>query len=129
MATRAVTLTPIPWMRESGRVFVAVWTGLLNGDDGTPIEMALYADRSISVFGTFGAGGNLIWEGTNDPTLVATLPPANYQTLHDPQGVALGTITAAKITPIEEITHWMRPRVSAGDGTTSLTVQLLLREA
>ena len=76
MAIQNYTLTPVPWMRESGRVFVAVWV-LANGDSGLPIEMALYADRSINVFGTFGAGGNLIWEGTNDPTLKDSTPPAN----------------------------------------------------
>ena len=54
MATREFTHTRIgPNARR------IVWTGLLNGDDGTPFDGFQDAIRCIQVFGTFGAGGSL----------------------------------------------------------------------
>jgi hypothetical protein len=52
----------------------------------------------------------------------------NYATLNDPQGVALSK-TAAALSEISQITRFIRPRVSAGDGTTSITVTLLARHS
>jgi hypothetical protein len=96
------------------------WTPLLNGDSGVPFPMPGWADRSVQVAGTFGAGGTCLIEGTNDGT--------NYVTLADPQGVAL-SITAAGLKEISQIVKLIRPRVSAGDGTTSITVTLLARKS
>jgi hypothetical protein len=97
----------------------ATWSPLLNGDSGAPFPIPGFADRSVQVVGTFGAGGTVLIEGSNDGT--------NYATLKDPQGVAL-SITAASINEILQIVKFIRPRVSAGDGTTSLTVILLARK-
>jgi hypothetical protein len=94
------------------------WTPLLNGDSGAPYSMAGFADRSVQVTGTFGAGGTVLVEGSNDGT--------NYVTLSDPQGVALSK-TAAALQEISQISRFIRPRVSAGDGTTSISVTLLAR--
>jgi hypothetical protein len=87
-------------------------------DVGSPIQMAGSNDRSIQVTGTFGAGGNLKIEGSNDGT--------NYYTLNDPSSTALD-FTAAKIEQVLELTKYIRPRVTAGDGTTSLTVTMCMR--
>lgn len=97
---------------------LVTWGPMANGDVGLPIDMPGAADRSVQVVGTFGAGGNLRLEGTNDGT--------NYAVLTDPQGNALD-ITAAKIEAVMELTHKVRPRVTAGDGTTALVVTMLLR--
>jgi hypothetical protein len=94
------------------------WTPLLNGDSGAPYPMPGFADRSVQIGGTFGVGGTVVIEGTIDGT--------NYVTLADPQGVALSK-TAAALLEIMQITKLIRPRVSAGDGTTSITVTLLAR--
>jgi hypothetical protein len=94
------------------------WTPLLNGDSGTPYGMTGFADRSAQITGTFGTGGTVLIEGSNDGT--------NYATLTDPQGVAISKL-AAGIFEISQITKFIRPRVSAGDGTTSITVTLLAR--
>lgn len=91
---------------------------LANGDTGAPVEMPAFADRSIQVVGTFGSGGNLRIQGSNDGT--------NYATLTDPQGNDLN-ITAAKIEQVTEVVRYIRPNVTAGDGTTNLTVILLVR--
>jgi hypothetical protein len=96
------------------------WTGLLNGDDGTPLEFPQYADRSVQVTGTFGAGGTIVLEGTNDGT--------NYVTLKDPLGAAV-SFTAAGLKLIGELPWKIRPRVTAGDGTTVLAAYILMRSA
>jgi hypothetical protein len=44
----------------------------------------------------------------------------------DPQGNAL-SFTTAKIECISELVRYIRPRVTGGDGTTSLTVTALLK--
>jgi hypothetical protein len=94
------------------------WTPMLNGDSGAPFQMPGFADRSVQVTGTFGAGGTVLIEGSNDGT--------NYITLNDPQGVAISK-AAAGIFEISQICKLIRPRISAGDGTTSITVTLLAR--
>lgn len=92
------------------------WTGLLNGDDGSPLLIDRRTDRSVQVSGTFGAGGTLVIEGSNDGT--------NYYTLNDLQGTTL-SFTSARLEGISEMPLYIRPRVTAGDGTTSLNVFLV----
>lgn len=91
------------------------WTGLLNGDDGVPLEGADWADRTIQFDGTFGAGGSISLLGSNDGT--------NYFALTDPQGNAI-TKTAAGLEVIEEGPRYIKPSVTAGDGTTSLNARI-----
>lgn len=98
--------------------FVATWASMQLSDDGQPVELAMYADRSVQVTGTFGTGGSVRIEGSLDGT--------NYAPLTDPQGNTLD-INTAKIEAISELVRWIRPRVTAGDGTTSLTVTMLMR--
>ena len=98
-------------------VVVYTWTPLTNGDSGAPVSGPGWADRTFQVEGTFGAGGTLIVEGSNDGV--------NYRTLDDPFGNAL-SITAVGVKQLTEVTLYVRPRISAGDGTTSLTISALL---
>lgn len=97
---------------------VILWTGLLNGDNGSPLEMPGSADRSVQVSGTFGSGGNLRIEGSNDGS--------NFVVLSDPQGNALD-ITSASIKMVMEVTRYIRPRVTSGNGSTDLTVTMIVR--
>lgn len=99
---------------------IATWASMANGDDGEPIELANFADRSVQVTGTFGAGGSVRIEGSNDGV--------NYAPLTDPQGNNLD-ILSAKIEAISEVVRYIRPRVTAGDGTTAITVCMLLKGA
>ncbi|MCU1273068.1 MAG: hypothetical protein JWO48_499 [Bryobacterales bacterium] len=96
------------------------WTPLANGDSGTPYGMPGFADRTVQIAGTFGVGGTVVIEGTVDGT--------NYATLSDPQGNAISK-TAAGIEAVSELVKLIRPRVTAGDGTTSITVALIARKA
>jgi hypothetical protein len=116
MATRQYTVTPIKTYGDRGHVLS--WTGLLNGDDGAPVEMPGSADRSVQFLGTFGVGGTIVLEGSNDGV--------NYVVLTDPQGNVISKAAAA-IEGVLELTRWVRPRVSAGDGTTTLEAHLLVK--
>ena len=95
---------------------------MANGDSGVPFGFPDWADRTIQVFGTFGAGGTLIIEGSNDlgPT------PTNWTAMVDQNGTAL-SFTAAGVRLLNEEPLWIRPRVTAGDGTTAITVQASAR--
>lgn len=133
MATRSFTVE-IPVNHHGGNirgVYIVTWAGLLNGDDGAPFVFPDKADKSVQVTGTFGAGGNLKIEGANAQGYIPSLTGGTaltptYALLADPQGTALD-ITAAKIEQVLENTNVIRPRVSAGDGTTSLVCVLVCR--
>ena len=113
MATRGYTCA-----NPLGGIKIVVWSGLLNGDDGTPFICAQFADKSIQVTGTFGVNGTITIEGTN-----FEISPV-YATLNDPQGNPL-TITIAKIEQILENTYQVRP-TATGDGNTNLVVRMLV---
>lgn len=95
------------------------WT-LANGDTGEPLEGVDFADRTVQISGTFGAAGSCTIEGSNDG--------AAWFALTDPQGNAI-TKTAAGLEVIEEGPRYLRPNVTAGDGTTNLTITLWARRA
>jgi hypothetical protein len=102
------------------------WSGLLNGDDGAPIEVSNLKDKCVHVFGTFGVGGSVTLYGSNDPADLAKVPASgtdNWVALTDPQGNAI-TKTAKSIEQILENPLYMACKVTAGDGTTSLTVAI-----
>ncbi len=104
---------------------VITWAALTQAglDSGVPYECPGAADRSVQVTGTLGAAGSVRIEGSN---VAAPASDADWFVLTDPQGNALN-LTALGGEAVTEITRWIRPRVTAGDGTTSLTVRLLAR--
>lgn len=116
MATVNNSVSEIKNYGESAHI--VSWSAIPNGDTGQAIEMPGSVVRSVQLGGTFGAGGTVVIEGSNDGT--------NYITLTDPQANALSK-TAAAIETIQEVTRYVRPRVTAGDGTTAINVTLLLR--
>lgn len=114
MATRAVTLTELPNAGE-GEVYKAVWTGLTGSDDGEALELRGYNDRSIQVEGTFDSGTVTV-KGSNDST--------NYEGIRDPSSTAL-TFTAAGLKGVLEAVRLIKPVVSGGGGSCSLTVTMI----
>jgi len=116
MATAAKTI-----LHDSAKLKVIRWTITSTDVDGDPyIFSGRYPDKSIHVFGTFGAGGAIKAQGTNEVT-----SPSNWYNLNDPQGAEI-SITAAKIKEILENVYQFRPYLSAGTGVT-LTVILCLK--
>ena len=97
------------------------WAAMANGDTGVAFDQLSYSDRSVQVIGTFGASGNMQWQGSNDGG-------TTWATLTDPQGNALD-FTTAKIEQVMELAHWVRPKVTNGDGSTAITVVLVARRA
>ncbi len=116
MATRTAAITEIKGFGEFAHQ--VQWTGLLNGDDGSPIAMPGHVFRSVQFTGTFGAGGTIQIEGSNDGT--------NYVVLTDFQGNNISK-TSAALEGVQELTYYIRPRVTAGDGTTALVATLVMR--
>lgn len=114
MAVRNPTITS----QNSGQLIQ--WTGLLNGDTGLPVDCNAFGDRSIQVTGTFGAGGSVRPEGSNDGTTFAQL--------RDPTSTLMA-LTATDLKQILECSNFIRPNVTAGDGTTSLTVSVFVRRS
>jgi hypothetical protein len=106
----------------SGDGWVIQWAAMQNGDVGVPVSatdhISGHADRSVQVEGTFGAGGDVVIEGSND-----TL---NFEVLNDPSSTPL-SFTAPKIKGVLEAVRQIRPHVTGGDGTTSITVSLMMR--
>lgn len=110
-----------PTLTQKGDLTIVQWPNMLNGDSGAPYAFTQWADRSVQVSGTLGVGGSARWEGSN---LAAPSADADYSVLTDPQGNDLN-IASAKIEAVTELAVWSRPRITSGDGTTSITVTLV----
>lgn len=119
MSTINASSTNVWRSSYGGLVQRTIWTGLANGDDGAPLEGPGYADRSFQISGTFGTGGTVVIEGSNDEGVT-------WATLHDPFGNPL-SFTSADLAAVTEATGLIRPRVTAGDGTTNIKISALLR--
>ncbi len=103
-------------------VYRVFWETLQNGDTGTPFDSGhgcpAFSDKSVQVTGTFGSGGSINMEGSNDDS--------NWEILDDPVGDAL-TYGAKGMSQILELTKAIRPAVTAGDGTTDIDVTMIVR--
>ncbi len=115
MATRSVIRTEV-----SGKTHRYVWLGLGNGDDGAPISIPGASDMTFQAFGTFGANGTIILEGTCKETATT------FFQMRDggDNVISFGSADGEMVAPIAV---FIRPRVTNGDGTTDLTAILLAR--
>lgn len=104
-------------MLEQG-VIRCTWASLANGETGDAAQLRLLSVRSVQVSGTFGASGAVLIEGSNDGTVWAPLSSGA-----DPTNPL--SITAAGIKDLLQATRHVRPRSTAGDGTTALKVTIL----
>jgi hypothetical protein len=117
MPTRTPTIVQ-PGGPNVDHATLVTWSGLLNGDDGSPVNLSDFPDRTVQFIGTFGVGGSVNFEGSNNGT--------NWIVLTDPQGNSI-TKTAASLEFTTETPLFVRPNVTAGDGTTNLTVIMFAR--
>lgn len=98
--------------------YIYTWAGMAAGDDGVPAGATGSGDRTVQVQGTFGVGGTVLLEGSLDGS--------NWYTLRDPSGTSLSFTSAGLKAVLENIVS-VRPRVSNGDISTSITVILSIR--
>lgn len=106
------TVTPVTTFpfETSLDVAVTTWAAMAQDDDGEPVRLAVYSDRTIQVAGTFG-GCSVTIGGSNDGE--------TYHALHDTSG-AIMTLTEGKLLQIVELPIYIKPRVFGGDGTTNV---------
>ncbi len=109
------TITPTVTVFDD-KTFLAKWEGCGNGDVGAPVELGRFADKTVHVFGTFGAGGDVDIQGSNDEAVAS----GSWGQCHDPTGTAISIGDTNPLVVAENPLN-IRPSVS-GDGTTDLTV-------
>ena len=102
-----------------GGLLLYKWAGLLNGDTGNGVRVPHYADKSLQAVGTFGAGGTVTIQGSNDLGVT-------FGALHRFDATDLTLADSEPGAPVEN-TLEVRPNVTAGDGTTSLVVWMVVR--
>jgi hypothetical protein len=100
------------------QVYTYTSAAMANGDTSAPIQCPDFADKTVTFTGTFGAGGSVTLQGSNDGT--------NYFTLKDPSSTAI-TKTSAGISAVLEHPLYVRAQVTAGDGTTALVMIIMAR--
>lgn len=115
---------PIVSWNNDFTVIKYFYEALANGDSGTPFKAPENADKSVQVVGTFGTGGTIGIEGSN---LDAPSADANFFALTGDSNNPLDDEQAAFGDVIIENTEWVRPHVTAGDGSTDLDVYFVVR--
>lgn len=114
MATVNYTIT-----RHDDESLTFTWTPLTETNaDGQPLVLSRYADKTLHAYGTFGTGGTVVLEGTNE----SPGSFANGVLMEGVNNTAI-SLTAAAIETVQEVPVQIRPRVSAGTGV-SLTVKI-----
>lgn len=114
MATRAAAMA----IRNDKKVSVT-WTGLLQStsDVGTGVVLPNVDGLTAQLSGTLGTGGAITMQGSNDGTNWGTLVTAdNTAVVLD----AIGEMFTIASRPLQ-----VRPNVTAGDGSTDLTLILV----
>lgn len=112
MANVAPTQT---WIGK--RASKTTWTPLLQTDVGLASSGHRLSDKTCQLFGTFGTA-TVELQGSNDNG-------TTWAALKDPNGGNLTALAAADIFAILENPQMIRPVLTGGDGTTSLTVILV----
>ena len=97
-------------------ISVVRWTLLDTDGVGKQIQNFRSPDRTIHVNGTFNSGTVTI-QGSNED------PPINWDTLHDPTGVAI-TFTVSGIKAIVGNPLFIRPILTGAAGAASVVVAL-----
>jgi len=119
-------------------VLLVTWPAMANGDTGQPFVCPDKSEKSVQATGTPGAGGSCTIQGSNAQAFQSTLTGGaaagvapGYASLNDPQGnvltFAAADITAGKIEEVLENPLVIRPNVTAGDGTTAVTIRMVVR--
>ncbi len=105
-------LSPDRVLVDLDGVRVRRWADMANGDVGEPIVLTRFNDRTVQIGGEFGAGGAVVFKGSNDGV--------QWDSLRDVFGVEISA-SSNKLITLTEVPVYIRPEVS-GDGTTSIDV-------
>ena len=113
MATQKATFGA----KDDGSMVTATWL-LTATDDGAPIAMAEWADKScqVGIAGDAFAAGTILIEGSNDGV--------TWTNLRAPDSTAL-SFTTAGLKQVLEMTAYIRPRASVA--VTNVAVVIALR--
>jgi hypothetical protein len=106
----ATTLRTTDANAQQADGIVATWAAIPNGNQGDG-QGGPWVGVYFYVTGTFGVGGSVQMEGSNDGT--------NWFILSAPARTTAGAFAPLGVT---EHPKFIRPNVTAGDGTTALTV-------
>jgi hypothetical protein len=112
MATRAAVLNGPD---EQGRVHI-LWEGLLQGDDGSPVEVSQFLDKTCHSDGSYSGAGAITMQGSNNGSA--------WYTLADATGMAVLLTSDAVGFHIAQSPRYLRPLVADGDGSTDIDVLL-----
>lgn len=96
------------------------WANLGQGDDGSWYMLGHYSDKCLHVYGTFG-GATVTIQGSNQDST-----PTSGLGLTDPTQTAI-SMTSEGMKQVLENPLFIRPKITGGDGTTSLTARLVCR--
>ena len=97
-------------------VHQTLWVAMANGDTGAPQSNSTLPLKCFALTGTFGVGGSCRLMGSQDGT--------TWMAVKDREGNAV-VLTAAGSRDVTENPRFMRPEVTAGDGTTALVASLI----
>ena len=113
MPTTAHTTNALTFPMDGSTV---IWPAVPNGNQGDGVAED-WVTAFFQVTGTIGAAGSIQMEGSNDGTNWVKLSPA-----------ALTAVGLFAALGANEHPKFIRPNVTAGDGTTALTVTGFLKK-
>lgn len=95
-------------------VLQSTWGPLTSANTlGTNEELPRYPYHSVQITGTFG-GATVVLQGSDDGV--------TWFTLHDTSGSNISATSNARFDTIAIVPAFVRPSLSGGDGTTSVTL-------
>lgn len=112
MATIAPVIT-FGGSRGDGSTMIATWTPVTNADTCRAVSYPEYTDRSVHVYGTF-TGSSVAVQGSNNGGV-------SFAALNDPTSTVIA-ITTEGIRAVLENSDQIRPSVSGGSGSLSISV-------
>jgi len=111
------------WMARG--VYRHTWTLTGTVTVGKPATLAGLPDKTVSVRGTFGAGGSVTLFGSTASGTGAALATTAAFALNDNRGEGnVMTFTANDGRQINENPHLIFPKLTVASGATALTVEI-----
>ena len=98
-------------------LLIVQWKNVASGDTCEPIELGKYNERSMQLSGTLG---------TAIVSLDGSLTGEVYETLLDHNGVPV-SLDCNGVRQLSVLTRYAKPVVTGADGTTSVTITVMLK--